>query len=154
MCVKIRSAKTGDKSHVRGQLQDCLEELRAFATVEQAYAYFDDYWNASTRWPYVVEGSGKSIGFILINQWSPSGLGTDYAVAEFYIAPRSRGRGYGKEAACQVFQKHRGQWELAIFNGNTRAQAFWPAAIIKSGAASFDRIARADSTILRFVIPA
>jgi GNAT superfamily N-acetyltransferase len=46
----------------------------------------------------VIEVDGESIGFIFINQWLPSGRGTDYAVAEFYIAPRWRGQGHGTEA--------------------------------------------------------
>jgi predicted acetyltransferase len=153
MFTQIRNAKIGDQATIRAQVQDYLKELSAFASVEETYAYFNDYWSDSTRWPYVIEVDGKPVGFIFINQWSPSGRGTDHAVAEFYIAPRWRGQRHGIEAACQVLQKHPGQWELTFFNANVTAQAFWPLAIAQAGAASLERLGGSNTTILRFVIP-
>ena len=154
MFAHIRKADIDDQLVVHRQLKDCLRELSEFGVVEENYAYFHDYWKKSTRWPYVIEVDGEPIGFIFINQWSPSGRGTDYAVAEFYIAPRWRGQRHGTDAAHQVLQRHPGQWELAFFNGNVRAQTFWPAAIVKAGAESYERVDGPDITILRFVIVA
>jgi predicted acetyltransferase len=154
MFAQIRKATVDDRLVVRHQLKDYLNELSAFGSVEERYAYFDEYWKESTRSAYVVEVDGEPIGFIFINQWSPSGRGTDYSVAEFYIAPRWRGRRHGTGAAHQVFQRHPGQWELAVFNGNARALAFWPAAIMRANAVSYERVDGPDTTILRFVIVA
>jgi predicted acetyltransferase len=152
MFAQIRKAEIGDQSLVRGYLQDCLRELSAFGEVEETYEYFDDYWTEPTRWPYVIEVDGGPIGFIFVNQWSPSGRGTDYAVAEFYVAPRWRGQGHGMQAARQVFQEHPGQWELHYFSANVAAESFWPAVIKKAGTASYERVAGPDTTILRFLI--
>jgi predicted acetyltransferase len=154
MFAQIRNAQIGDQTAIRAQVQDYLKELSAFANVEETYVYFYDYWSDSTRWPYVIEVDDEPVGFIFINQWSPSGRGTDHAVAEFYIAPRWRGQRHGKEAARQILQKHPGQWELAFFNANVTAQAFWPVAIAQAGAASLERLGDTNTTILRFVIPA
>ena len=154
MLAQIRKAEIADQSIVREYLQDCLKELSAFGEVEQTYAYFDNYWIEPTRRPYVIEVDGGPIGFIFVNQCSPSGRGTDYAVAEFYVARRWRGQGLGMQAARQVFQEHPGQWELHFFNANATAQSFWPAAIMKAGAASYERVAGPDTTILRFRIAA
>ncbi|TMJ00311.1 MAG: GNAT family N-acetyltransferase [Alphaproteobacteria bacterium] len=146
----IRIAGIKDQQVLRDQLDDYLEELRAFAPVEATYPYFEGYWTEPERWPYVIEVDRGAIGFAFVNRWSPSGRGTDYAVAEFYVAPGWRGRGHGTEAACQVFRKHCGQWEIAFDNGNLKARAFWPRAIMKAGVAAFERIESADRTILRF----
>jgi predicted acetyltransferase len=154
MSAQIRNAEIADQETLRAQLRDYLKELSAFAVVEQTLTHFNDYWNDSTRWPYVIEVGGKPVGFIFINQWSPSERGTDYAVAEFYVAPQWRGRRHDTAAAFQVFRKHPGQWELAIFNRNLTAQAFWPAAIVRAGATSLERLGSSDTTILRFIIPA
>jgi predicted acetyltransferase len=161
MFAQIRKAEIEDQSVVHGQLKDYLEELTAimqryglstFGVAMEPYPYFHDYWKEPTRWPYVIQVNGEPVGFIFINQWSPSGRGTDYAIAEFYIAPRWRGQRHGTAAAHQVLQRHPGQWEVAFFNGNVRAQAFWPAAIMNAGAEAYERVDRPDTTILRFVI--
>src|SRR5262249_27241118 len=113
MSAHIRPAEIEDQATVRGQLYAYLKELSAFGSVEETYPYFEDYWKEPTRWPYVIEVDHVSIGFIFVNQWSPSGRGTDYAMAEFYIAPLWRRRGHGIDAACQVLRNHCGQWEIA-----------------------------------------
>lgn len=153
MSVKVRKATIDDQSIVRSQLTAYLKELGAFGAIEETYAYLDDYWKDSTKWPYMIEVEGTAIGFFLINQWSPSGRGTDYAVAEFYIAPPWRGHRHGTDAARQVFHNHPGQWELAFFKRNVKALTFWPAAILNAGAASYERLEGPGTTILRFVIP-
>lgn len=152
--ARIRKAEIGDQAVIRGALDDCLRELSAFGAVDGAYPFLDDYWKDPTRWPYLIEVGGAPVGFILVNRWSPSGRGTDHAVAEFYIAPRWRRQGHGMNAACSVLRMHPGQWELAVSNRNVNAQAFWLAAIEKAGALSRERIGGADTTILRFVIGA
>jgi predicted acetyltransferase len=154
MPARIRTAGTGDQPLVRSLLTDCLKELSAFGAVDETYPYFLDYWTEPTRYPYVIEAGGESIGFIFINRWSPSGQGADRAVAEFYVAPRWRRRGYGMDAARQVLQQHPGRWELAFLNRNVSAQAFWPAAIMSAGGTSCERIDGRVATILRFLIAA
>jgi len=154
MPARIRKAEIDDRPVIRGLLDDCLKELRAFGAVEEAYPLFDDYWKEPTRWPYVIEAGGAPIGFIFVNRWSPSGRGTDYAIAEFYIAPRWRRQGHGINAACRVFAVHAGQWELSFLNRNVSAQAFWLTAIGEAGALSYERIIVGDMTILRFVVGA
>jgi predicted acetyltransferase len=154
MPARIRKAAIGDQPIVRGFLTACLRELSAFGAVHPAYPCFDDYWSEPTRWPYVIEAGSETVGFIFINRWSPSGRGTDHAVAEFYVAPPWRRRGYGIDAACQVLRWHPGQWELAFFTRNENARGFWPAAILSACAAFCERIDAPDTTILRFVIGA
>jgi len=152
--VRLRKAQTDDKATMRAMLADHLREIRAFGPVEEPYPYFDVYWTEATRWPYLIEVDGEPIGFVMVNQWSPSGRGTDHAIAEFYIGPVHRRLGLGVEAARQAFLAHPGQWELAIFEANRPAQAFWPRAIASVGGRSLERFVYQGSAVLRFVVGA
>jgi predicted acetyltransferase len=152
--LALRKALIGDKTTMRAMLADYLREMRAFGPVEEPYPYFDVYWTEATRWPYLIEIAGEPIGFVLVNQWSPSWRGTDHAIAEFYISPAHRRRGHGVEAAGQAFRARPGRWELLIFAANRPAQAFWPAAIASAGGRSLERFVHQGNTVLRFVVGA
>jgi predicted acetyltransferase len=150
--VALRKALVGDKATMQAMLADHLREMRAFAPVEDPYPYFDVYWTEATRWPYLIEVAGEPVGFVMVNRWSPSGRGTDHAIAEFYIGPAHRRLGHGAEAARQAFRAHPGQWELWIFAANRPAQAFWPRAIASAGGRSLEHFAHQGNTVLRFVV--
>jgi len=152
--VGLRKAQTGDKAAMQAMLADHLREMRAFGPVQEPYPYFDAYWTEATRWPYLIDIADEPIGFVMVNRWSPSGRGTDHSIGEFYIGPAHRRAGHGMEAARQAFWAHPGQWELAIFEANRPAQAFWPAAIASAGGRSLERSALEGSTVLRFVVGA
>ena len=137
---------------MKALLQDHVREMRAFAPVEDPHPYFDVYWTEAMRWPYLIEVAGEPIGFAMVNRWSPSGPGTDHAVAEFYVAEAHRRQGCGRKAARQILHAHPGQWELWIFEANRAAQAFWPAVIASAGARSFERFVHQGNTVLRFVV--
>ena len=148
----LRPASAGDKAAMRAMLADHLREMRAFGPVEEPYPYFDAYWTEATRRPYLIEVAGEPVGFVMVNRWSPSGRGTDHAIAELYIGPVHRRLGHGAAAARQTFLAHPGQWELSIFTTNRPAQAFWPAAIASAGGRSLEIFDHRGNTILRFVI--
>jgi predicted acetyltransferase len=154
MTAFVRMAKIDDRPIVRGQINDYLGELSALVSGKKTYPYFDDYWRDPTRLPYLVEVASEPIGFIFVNRWSPSGRGTDYSVAEFYVRPEWRRHGHGLCAASQVLKKHPGQWELSFSNVNVKAKAFWFAVVAKIGATSCEVIHGPDMTILRFITDA
>ena len=47
--------------------------------------YFDLYWVEASRRPYWIAADGERAGFVLVNEWSPSGHGTQHAIAEFCV---------------------------------------------------------------------
>jgi predicted acetyltransferase len=79
-------------------MQDYLAELSRYGEVNAAYPHFDAYWSEDDRWPYLIEVDDQLAGFALVNKWSPSHQGTDFAVAEFYILPDFRNAGIGGRA--------------------------------------------------------
>jgi predicted acetyltransferase len=98
-----------------------------------AYDYFDLYWTEPARRPYWIEQADAHAGFVLVNAWSPSGLGAQHSIAEFCVAASWRRRGLGLEAARLAFTAHPGLWELQVFRGNDEGLAFWPRAIAGAG---------------------
>src|SRR2546423_9579586 len=148
--VRIRIAEIGAKPILRAQMAEYLNELSALGAVEGALGHFDAYWTDQGGWPYAIEVDAEIVGFALVNRWSPSGRGTDFSMAEFFIEPRARRHGYGLSAARQVLRGHRGSWEIAFFQRNVKAEAFWIAAIAAAGVSSHDRIEEAGMVILRF----
>jgi predicted acetyltransferase len=119
-----------------------------------AYEYFDLYWSEPERRPYWIEHEGERAGFVLVNAWSPSGLGVDHAVAEFCVAAPWRRHRVGVEAARLAFAAHPGQWELQVYLANPEGAVFWPRAIAAAGAGAWSVIERDDRLIHRFVIAA
>jgi predicted acetyltransferase len=130
VAIEIRVAKEENQNYIRELLNEYLVELSAFGDVDHSYPYFDAYWTeCRCRWPYLILGDGEVVGFAFVNTISPSGRGVDFAMAEFYIQPSARERGYGLAAVNELFLKHPGVWELSIMRANERAQRFWTKAI-------------------------
>jgi predicted acetyltransferase len=114
--------------------------------------YFDLYWVEASRRPYWIDHEGERAGFVLVNEWSPSGLGTQHSIAEFNISPLSRRRGLGLAATLAAFRAHPGQWELQVYRANPEGMAFWPRAISAARASAWETLERDDRVIHRFVI--
>ena len=155
MAVSIRLVQEREKAQLRKLLGDHLATMNAYADVGTDYRFFDLYWTETqTRWPYWICSDGHLVGFTLVNTWSPSGLGTDYSIAEFYITPEARRRGLGAQALIALTRQHPGRLELGILEKNAPALAFWPKAIERAGARDVSAACRANQIIYRFVMTA
>ena len=151
--LRVELALVEEKSLLRGLFDNYLSELDMYGDVDAAYSYFDAYWEADERrWPYLIRQGHEIVGFALVSTWSPSGKGTDFSIAEFYIMPKARQSGVGREAAKSVFQRHAGLWELSIMSLNKPAKRFWPKAIEASQASAIEQIEAEGETIYRFTI--
>ena len=153
MALRIRPAPAAYKPLLRALLTDCLLELAAYGEVDLAYPYLDAYWDqGERRWPYLCWHGNVVAGFALVNSHSPSGLGTDFAMAEFYIAPAERRSGAGLLGASEIIRMHPGSWELSVMTHNAPAQRFWLKVMAASGASGLERIEHGAETIYRFNI--
>jgi predicted acetyltransferase len=114
--------------------------------------YFPLYWTEPERRPYWILAGGERAGFVLVNAWSPSGLGVQHSIAEFCVTAPWRQGGIGTAAARLAFAAHPGQWELQVYRANPEGLAFWPRAI--AGAGDWTVIEREDRLIHRFLIAA
>ncbi len=87
-------------------------------------AYFDNYWDESNRFPYVLYKNHEPVGFALVHDISVNPK-ADWKLAEFFIMAPFRREGLGQFLIEQLFQKHQGLWELSVLKDNVPALQFW-----------------------------
>lgn len=150
MKLEIRLAAKAEKSIISAFMAEYFAEMRAYEETDDDYPYFDLYWSEANRWPYLISFEGKDIGFAFINNWSPSGKGTDYSFAEFFILKAYRKQGLARYAAAEILQMHNGFWELRIAPKNTTALHFWQAVITSAQAENVEKLETEEDLIFRF----
>jgi predicted acetyltransferase len=90
------------------------------------YEYLDYYWTEDKRWAYFIEADGKLAGFaMVIDLPEVEGTETDFQMAEFFVMYKYRRLGIGKKAVFQVFDKHKGRWQLRRHPKNIASVKFW-----------------------------
>lgn len=153
MRLEVNLALAEKKPVLRHLLADYLSELSRYGEVEFAYRYFDTYWDkGESRWPYLFRENHQLVGFAFVNNWSPSGRGTDFSMAEFYIVSDARRRGVGRDAAKTVLLAYSGVWELSVMSLNASARRFWPNAIEAAQARQLQHVEHNGEAIYRFRI--
>ena len=100
------------------------ENLPTLKGLYDPLPYFDQYWTAKDRFPYLIFFRERPVGFALVNK-----VGTDSSVdwnmAEFFIIKNCRKFGIGGYAAKQIIDKFSGIWEIAVIPDNQSAYLFW-----------------------------
>jgi len=90
------------------------------------YPYLDHYWVESDRAPYLVRVDGNLAGFALVTRYDYfTGLKDNWVLAEFFILRKYRCQGIGEYAACFIFDRYPGNWQVAQITENTGATEFW-----------------------------
>jgi predicted acetyltransferase len=91
----------------------------------EAYPHLEYYWKEENhKFPYIIKKDERYIGFVLV-RFIESGERNYFSIAEFFIMKKYRREGIGKAVAEQVFNLHRGQWEVYQKESNKPAQVFW-----------------------------
>lgn len=85
---------------------------------------WDKYWTEPDRWPFLFRVGGEPAGFALVHT-EGSQSGTQYDMDQFFVMRKFRRRGLGGAAACNIFDRFRGRWEVRQVVQNLPAQAFW-----------------------------
>ena len=90
------------------------------------YNHIDDYWNEDGRYPYLIRADGKIAGFALICPHCDYRNEKDArCFGEFFVMLKYRRMGIGKQVAMQLFDRHRGHWEVCYWKNNLPASLFW-----------------------------
>ena len=89
------------------------------------YRYFDSYFEEDRRAAYFIYQGDELIGFVMMNDYSCLEDAIDYAIAEFTVFPRYRGRHLATDAMRQIFRAHPGKWEIKFSEQNRAAGVFW-----------------------------
>ena len=90
------------------------------------YNHIDAYWNEDGRYPYLIRADGKIAGFALICPHCDYRDEKDArCFGEFFVMLKYRRMGIGKQVAMQLFDRHRGHWEVCYWKNNLPASLFW-----------------------------
>lgn len=99
-------------------------------TLTEQYTLFDIWWEKpSVLFPFLitVDDLPAGLAFVSTPPYIPCPPDINYYLNEFFLLRPFRGIGVGSEAAKQVFDRFRGNWELQTgsMKRNRRAQMFW-----------------------------
>lgn len=132
MNIEIVPVPLKDKSVLRNLMHLYMYDFTEFTGDDVnphglfEYEYLDNYWVDEWRFPFFITVEDHLAGFALVSQWFDDlGMFRYYWLAEFFVLRKYRGKGVGKSAAMQLFDKFAGEWRLGEMEENTPAQSFW-----------------------------
>ena len=101
-----------------------LNEMNDEAIFE--YKWFDNYFQDDSREAYFIkeENTNKILGFAMVNQYMQKSE-DGHSIAEFMIIPKYRRLKIGKRVAIELFDMHKGTWEVKPSYRSESAFAFW-----------------------------
>jgi predicted acetyltransferase len=138
MNVEIIKASGGYKQVISNLMQFYMYDFSEFtgSDVEPDglfgdYLQLENYWKEENqRFPYIIKKDEKYMGlvFVRIIQTEEKQY---FSIAEFFIMRKYRRKGIGRMVAEQVFNLHRGQWEVYQMEANKSAREFWRKIILE-----------------------
>ena len=101
-----------------------LKEMNNEALFE--YKWFDSYFEENNREAYFIkeQETNKILGFAMVNQYMQKS-GDGHSIAEFMVIPKYRRLKIGKRVAKELFDMHKGNWEVKPAYGSSLAYSFW-----------------------------
>ncbi|MFG6495508.1 GNAT family N-acetyltransferase [Fictibacillus sp. UD] len=127
----LRKAAIQDKEIISNLMQFYFYDFSEFIDMNvgdsglfNGYPYLDHYWEEDGRYPYLIETNGEYAGFVLVREVEEEDQ-KYWSIAEFFIMKKFRRSGLGERIAHQVFDSHKGNWEICQIEKNTPAQIFW-----------------------------
>jgi len=127
----LTKASYQQKQIINNLMQFYMYDFSEFVNIDieadgffAAYKNLDDYWNDENRFPYIIQNEERPIGFALV-RLIESDQRSYYSIAEFFVLKKYRKKGIGKQIATQLFNLHKGLWEVFQRESNKPAQLFW-----------------------------
>lgn len=131
MNIKLVEASPIHKDVIKNLMQFYMYDFSEFVEVDveadglfAAYKNLDDYWNDENRFSYIIQKDEIYIGFVLI-RYIEEQQRNHFSIAEFFVMKKYRRKGIGKSIATQIFNSHKGKWEVFQKESNKPAQLFW-----------------------------
>jgi predicted acetyltransferase len=138
MAISVRDSRLArdDRRWIESVYRDYLNDLSPSSTglfpalteighrePDQLAIWFADA-NAHV---FTILKDERPAGFALVRTASPAGGrgGSEFSMAEFFIARPWRRRGIGQEAVRLIFDRFAGRWHIMEYLRNPQAVAFW-----------------------------
>jgi len=101
-----------------------LNEMNENAIFE--YEYFEKYFTDKNREAYFIKDmkTNKLLGFAMVNTYVEK-CSKGHSVAEFMVLPKYRRNKIGKKVAFEIFNRHKGNWEIKPSYNSEKAYLFW-----------------------------
>ena len=132
MQFNLTPASPADKSVISNLMQFYIYDFSEFIDfdVEEdglfgAYPGLEDYWkDGNDRFPYIIKQNDKYAGFAFV-RFIRSNTHSYFSIAEFFILKKYRRKRIGSAVAMELFDMHKGQWEVYQKESNKPARLFW-----------------------------
>ncbi len=131
MNIKLVEASHIHKDVIKNLMQFYMYDFSEFVDLDveadslfAAYKNLNDYWNDENRFSYIIQKDEIYIGFVLI-RYIEEQQRNHFSIAEFFVMKKYRRKGIGKSIATQIFNSHKGKWEVFQKESNKPAQLFW-----------------------------
>ncbi|WP_430787504.1 GNAT family N-acetyltransferase [Virgibacillus flavescens] len=135
MLITLEKISKDDEKVLQNLMQYYIYEFSRYITeikLEENGAYdpfnLEKYCEEPNFHAYLIKLGEELIGFVLVESEAEECPNT---IHEFFIIAKYEGKGFGKEAAHQIFKWFPGKWKLTQIEKNYRAQAFWRSLIFK-----------------------
>jgi predicted acetyltransferase len=157
MKIKILKASVENKLVISNLMQLYMYDFSEYtgSDVEadglfSAYPHFEDYWREeSRRFPYIISNDEIYIGFVFVRKIETPEK-SYFSIGEFFILRKYRRKGFGRVVAKEIFNLHRGQWEVYQMEANKAARFFWKEIIAEYTNGSFIERTEDMRTIQQF----
>ncbi|CAM4015415.1 GNAT family N-acetyltransferase [Saccharibacillus endophyticus] len=111
----------------------------------------DDYFEEGNhQFAYVIKREEKYIGFVLVRLIEDLEI-RHYSITEFFILKKYRREGMGMAVATDLFNRHKGPWEVHQIESNKGAQIFWKRVINEYTKGQFEERVENGKTIQTFI---
>ena len=134
--VVLNRVAVGEKEILRNLLEKYDYEFSQYdlrdvnALGLYGYDYLDCYWTEENRWAYFIYVDDKLAGFVMVNDYPEADdRTTDFSMAEFFVMYKYRRMGIGRKAVFDVFNRHKGRWQLRRHPKNLPSVHFWDTVI-------------------------
>lgn len=133
MKIKLEKIKKSEKEILENLFQLYLHDITKYLHMEVnskglfEYEYIDYYWINPRYEPYFIKVDNNLAGFVLIDDefMVLKDDNTSYDLSEIFILNYYQRKGIGKKVAKEIFDTHRGKWEVRPVPKNNNALNFW-----------------------------
>ncbi len=133
--VEVVPARVQQKQVMENLFQYYLHDFSQYVDLELddqgrfEDSHLPDYWQEENRYPFFITAKGNIAGFILVTRESKGDGRRAYDISEFFVLRGYRRQGVGKQAACKIWGRFPGSWQVRVMRRNQPAVAFWGAVI-------------------------